>query len=351
MAQLKKNDRRSGRVGYMHVSAYRVLYVLKQLISHRALSYAEINQFMVEHSEIGRVFGAETVTKYINTLRQFGCEIPKANGSQGFKYRLLKSPFLIDVTPEEVKTLLSINRILANHSNSQVHVQFLKFFEDVLWSARLPKTYAEQPISALIDSDSLSHVGGRVAQLRRFQRWCRERQALMVHYGSSISDLRVYYVDVLDVIQDGQTPYVLGYDRESMQQVHLNIHQIQQVRQLPCKVQNRLKWVNIQFQLTGRLAKTYRLYPGEVISSSSRDKDGEVHRLMVRAKTLEPEKLLNRLMKYGTFCEVLSPQYIRQKMALRIERLSQLYESVPLGQPPNILLGHNDEFVNRLLSN
>lgn len=318
--------------GYIHVSAFRVLYVLALLVHQRALTHSEINRCMAEHPMIERVFGAETITKYINTLRVFGCDIPKANGKQQFQYRLEKAPFPVDLSEAHVQLLIELNRLLSGYPDDQLHVQFLKFFEHVLWSSKLQGRYQHHTLTTLLDGEQEGVCTGQeVVQVRKFKKWCRERQALTIHYGQSIEELRVYYLDLLDVIQEEGISYVLGYDRDLMQQVRLDMSLIRQVRQLPCKVQNRLRWVNVQFQLTGRLAKTYRLYADETILSRSINESGDVKRLIVRARTLEPDLLLNRLMKYAPWCEVLSPQYIRQKANNKIETLLNVhYQMEPL---------------------
>ena len=50
-----------------------------------------------------------------------------------------------------------------------------------------------------------------------------------------------------------------------------------------------------------RLSKTYRPYPGEKIVFSNAE------RLHVKTRVLETSGLINRLMKYGDACRIISP--------------------------------------------
>lgn len=303
--------------GYYHVSVYRLLYLFKQLVKYRALTYAEANTLFLEHEPIARGFSSETMTKYINTLRRFGCLIPKANGRQQFQYKLSKAPFCFDLNESDFNALMTVYQTLSMHPDEQLQLEYLDLLEQMMWTARLPQSIAERPLSVLIEEvDNL--VADEQAQVRKFQQWCREKQALVVHYGTSFSNLKVYYIDLYDVLKNESGYFLVGYDRDSLQQIRLDIHKICQVRQLPCKVQNRLKWVNVQFKLTGRLAKTYRLYPDELKQGQTDDS------LIIRARTIDADSLLMRLMKYGPYCEVLSPQYIRRQAIQRIDELNHV---------------------------
>ena len=73
--------------------------------------------------------------------------------------------------------------------------------------------------------------------------------------------------------------------------------------------------MTVVFALYGRLAKSYRLYPDENIVYRSEQE------IQIKTRVTEKSGLMLRLLKYGTSCEVLSPETLRESMRQHIARL------------------------------
>jgi predicted DNA-binding transcriptional regulator YafY len=102
------------------------------------------------------------------------------------------------------------------------------------------------------------------------------------------------------------------------------VARILSAKQLPSKNRRQATQTVVVFALYGRLAKSYRLYPGEKIIYRS---DEECH---IKTKVTEPSGLISRLLKYGPSCQVLAPEALRKTMHQRIEyMLTSLTLNVP----------------------
>ncbi len=299
------------------VSAYRVLYILLLLVRNRMLSLAELNIKLLENPLINRAYNSETITKYINTLRQTGCQIPRANSQTHFQYKLLKNPFPIDFSDEELESANQLLILLASLSDGDLHVGYYKILEKVAWTVT-----DEERIEQLFgDVTGLISAGRREDRelLARYRELCKDAQVLEVDYRVNEREVVTLQVEPLRVTQDGKKLYLVGLDRQNLKQVTLSLSSIQLVRQLPFKSQHKPKMVNVIFSLTGRLAKTYRLFPREVQVSNQEG------RLTIKTRTDDYPVLLSRLLRYGYSCEVLSPAYVRTEMSERIKTLLSLY--------------------------
>jgi hypothetical protein len=93
--------------------------------------------------------------------------------------------------------------------------------------------------------------------------------------------------------------------------------------------------MTLTFKLSGRLAKNYRLYANE--TDLPVENDDSTARL-IQSRVDDSEALMTRLMKYGVHCEIVSPQWARDAIQQRIQRLMgqpfTLAPSVPLSFHP-----------------
>lgn len=297
-----------------NISAYRVLHILLHLVQHQGLNLVQLNHLLLQNALINKTFHEETVSGYINTLRKLGCQIQRPMSKNGFRYQLKTTPFPLNLDEEELHTIQKLFSIASSQPDEEVHIQLIELFQKVKWA--LP--VAMQDLLMWDTEPSASHASVMKYRdlLRKYRKLCRDAQVLELSYqpdgGGAIQQIQI---EPNQVVQLGHRLYLLGVNCNDYQKLKVNLERIVAYRQLPSKIEHRLKSVNVVFRLSGRLAKTYRLYPDEIIVAKDRDS------VTVRAKTSDPASLLDRLMKYNTNCEVVSPDYVRQEMGQRIARL------------------------------
>ena len=107
----------------INTSAYRVLYILLLMIRQRGVGLPDINRALHANPLIKRSFNSETLTKYINTLRFLGCNIPRSSSKTRYCYTLASHPFPMPLTPPQNKLALSVLDILHRQPDTQLYEQ------------------------------------------------------------------------------------------------------------------------------------------------------------------------------------------------------------------------------------
>jgi hypothetical protein len=108
---------------------------------------------------------------------------------------------------------------------------------------------------------------------------------------------------------DSKNVYLRVHDSVKRQTLEIPINSILNISWRPNIVNNVELNTTVVYKLKDRLAKIYRLKENE--HSQGYDADGN----LVVVNRNEPfEKLLSRLMKYSTSCELISPKYLREDM-------------------------------------
>lgn len=299
----------------INISAYRVLYILLLLVQHQSLGLHELNKYLYDNPLIQRTYNSETITKYINTLRKVGCKIPRSSSRHDYSYILKENPFPIQLSEEEMAAAHEMLRVLACQSDEALHMRYHQFLAQVVWM--LSKSQKEVLGVHLDGARSSLPVQQRRALMNRYKEYCADALVLEVQYQADAVQQILMVVEPIRVKQKNGQAYLLGVDRSSRGLVKLNLEKMASVRQLPSKVNQSSKLIQVVFQLYGRLAKTYRLYPGEEVIFSQ----GET--LQIKARTDDVKALLNRLLKYNLLCQVISPASARQEMRQRIQELIQ----------------------------
>lgn len=294
----------------VNISAYRVLFLLLMLVRFRSLNAAELNRHLSENPGVGRAYNSETLTKYINTLREVGCEIPRSTSRNDYSYDLKKTPFPLRIDAVERHVAQKLLALLASQPDEALFSDFQGFLKQLSWYSD-SACLADDNAVALLPLPALSR---RAQQMREYRSYCQAAFTLDITYHADGQELRMQ-MEPHAVVTREQRLLLLGLDCQSQQSKSLDVDQITEVRQLPSKNRRPSSYTNITFALYGRLSKGYRLYPDEKMVYQS---DKEIH---IKARVRETSGLMARLLKYGAQCQILQPESMRDTIRSHISGL------------------------------
>lgn len=181
--------------------------------------------------------------------------------------------------------------------------------------------------TAANDTESIAASGTNVSlPLGEWDRLCRERQQLqmdIVPTSPGTPSASRVIIEPHRLLTEGIAPALLGYSPSQCASVLIPLLTVERVVQLPTINRQDVALQRVVFRLSGRLARTCRLYGGEQILGGSLGVDDH---LSVEAWVAHVDGLLDRLMRYGPHCDVLQPATARRRMRARIaEQLSLLH--------------------------
>lgn len=94
-------------------------------------SYEEIKKYFMENEFIHESISIDTLRVYINSLERLGCEIVRGKKAEGSKYKLVKHPFELRITDEQVKSLIKVFKSLTKSIEVEDLLAMTKFFEKI----------------------------------------------------------------------------------------------------------------------------------------------------------------------------------------------------------------------------
>lgn len=314
MSELTNHTGKEGKP--FSTSAYRVLFILLLLNQHRSLTLLELNLLLLDNEIIQRTYNSETITKYVNTLRAAGCSIPSANRNTGFQYILTKSPLPYALEGESLDCLANLKAFAQQVPTLEVTVkeQLLALTNKLLWGLQTEQRRQLQEKLAKVQQAQNSQASIKVPELiEELRQYCQDKHQLSVDYLATAypTDKRFHQyltIEPLQVQWQENQAVLDCIDTVKQVKLQLNVERILSVQQLPTQSSGRVRLLHVVFQLTGRLAKSYRPYPNEEILRSEDEAT-----LMVRCQCDNPQQLLVRLLRYGAHCSIVSPHGLRQQ--------------------------------------
>lgn len=287
----------------LNISAFRLLYLFRLLSQRQELSLKDLNNLLLEHEWIGKLYTPETIRKYFYTLQRIGADIETKSRGDASRYQLAKTPFTVASNEAELHSTLTILKIMmANPMKSQYKtlLEFLNWMQIY----QLGNHETNTVYTALTSLEST---------LAKYEKLCFEGNLLEIT--TTLPQLKKlkFYPSAIEFQEQknynslNQNFVLCGYTPESMHRLYIPFHVIESCRQISKASVSEVEFTTVVFKLTGRLVKNYRPYAGETILDK-----GDY--LLVKHKAESVLPLLWRLMRYGEHCEIISPDSARTEV-------------------------------------
>ncbi len=265
-----------------NISSMQVIKTLQVLLEDN-YTMAELIE-KLNKNEKEPVFNNSVISKYINTCRYCGIDIPKIHN----KYFVASLPFGLDLSSVEMDLIEKLTESAkADFSKKQFKV-FSKLTE------KIGKYSNKRIIRVEKDSSKLTY--------KTFNDAIEEQRKIRLMYKTR----EVLECIPVDIVQHkGRTFFSVIYNNNEKLVCEERISGIE-ITPLKYSVNNSVP--NVVFVLKGELAKRYEARENEVVTENP-DKT-----LNVVNSGDKKEILLSRLMRYDSNCEIIAPESYRNEM-------------------------------------
>ena len=280
----------------INLSSMRVLQLLNLLFEK---SYT-MQELMTAMGDItGERCTNFLISKYINTCRFCGIDIQKVDG----KYTLLKSPFGIDYSEEELNLIHDIDKLCSKMRVSKT-VRSMKSLLEKL-NQRSSKYYDK--LSLPENDKNIENIEYAIESGYKIELTFKENDKTIT---AIVDPIEFTYKNLKLVL------IVNHYDERKK----IAYSDIENVNTSMIKISSNVSQTTVVFKLKNILAKRYTLKHGEKLVAT--DADGSIS---ILNKSEDKVSLLNRLLKYGDLCEVMTPRGYRKDMKNLIDKTLENY--------------------------
>ncbi len=266
-----------------NLSSMQVLKTLQVLLEGNFTMQELIKK--LNQNEETPVFNNSVISKYINTCRFCGVDIPKIHN----KYFVTGMPFGLELTNSDVILLENLQNTVREKMTSKSLKVFDKFIEKL-------NRYSNKKLARVEKSSyklTAELFEGAVADKRKINLMMKSKQMLECIPCRMIENKGKTYFDV----------YVDGKERL------IDSNRVSGIEVLTQKHIKNFKDTSVIFELKGELACRYTLRENEQILAQS-----ESGTMTISNKGENKDILLSRLLRYDDKCEILNPIEYREEM-------------------------------------
>src|SRR5262249_55550908 len=135
-------------------------------------------------------FNSETLTKYINTLRFLGCDIPRLSSRTDHGYVLAQHPFPLRVDDRPLALAGQLLSLLEHRADNRLAAADRDFCKRLCWIAgREPFAVFSRRDGDGGESNVIDLVEHQRCLMERYSGYCRDGQMLHVRLGAAVTEM------------------------------------------------------------------------------------------------------------------------------------------------------------------
>lgn len=297
-------------------TSIRVLETLK-LLSNNIASIQDIIRHFEKIDPNNRIYTNEVILKYINTLKVFGFRFAKEKD----KYVLLNTISQFNFNEKDLKSLCILEKFAQSFPEEKIKSELNKYMQELEKrfddNTRLLAHNISKPDFTPLRNDYSKYS----AQIKTYEKYCLDEQKLKITYKNQNNQKISMMVEPNEIKYLGNEVFLSVYNPSTAEISDININSVVDITQLPLKSNPTNIYSSVTFRLKDRLAKAYRLHDGEELLRL--ESDGST---IILNKKEDRTLLLKRLMRYGEYCEVISPKNLREQMKQIIKATLNNYQ-------------------------
>ena len=266
-----------------NLSSMQVLKTLQVLLQGNFTMQELVEKLNQNENE--PIFNNSVISKYINTCRYCGIEIPKIHN----RYIVARMPFGLELTPKDVGLLENLQNVVKEDMTSKFYKIFDKFVQKL-------NRYTNKKI-ARVEKDSYQFS----AEL--FENAIKEKRKIRLLFKSKI------LMDCIPIKMSqnkGKTYFNVFYKNKERL---IASERISGIEMLSEKFIPKFNDKSVVFILKGDLAKKYTLRENEQLSQPLSE-----NTITVSNRNENKEILFSRLLRYDDKCEIIHPKEYREEM-------------------------------------
>ncbi|MCQ2789512.1 MAG: WYL domain-containing protein [bacterium] len=292
-------------------TSVRVIETLLLLLNNKLSTNDILNYFRISHPD-SKINNKEVILKYFNTLKVAGYEIQKEKE----KYYINTSPKQINFTEKELEAKELLENIITQFPKTKNIAQIKNLFQNI------DKHYKKSPLKNTSSTQVKLDIKTENIEktLEKLEQYCKDKQKLKIEIKDT-KENKTIIATPLEIIFKNNHFVFSTYTQTTNNITNIPLNKIIKIEQFPTIANTNAPHSTISFELKDRLAKAYKLKDGEKIIDIKQNGN-----IVVTNNTEDKNELIERLLRYGKFCEILTPKTVRDEIKTIIKNAIKNYE-------------------------
>lgn len=252
----------------------------------------------------------------MNTLRSMGCEISRASSKTDHKHILIKHPYGLKLTQDDIKILKRAYRIVKNCADFEILLRYHKLFK------KLAQYVFDEDIKEQLYGISIlkSH---NTEFLEELANDCREKNTITIEYrDGGTRQTKIKNVVAQKIEMQNDKVYLFGFDTNTQESVMLLAKRIRGIISRTYDPDSVIEQKPVEVKFSLKNFNVAGIQDCEEIIESHDDMSqilkGTYHNEFIAVQ---------RMLELGTECTVLEPEHIRQKVIDKLLLMREIYKN------------------------
>jgi len=296
----------------MSLTGYRTLVILK-LLMESPKSTNEINDYFLNNQYIKEKFSNDTIRIYINSLRIAGCEITRANKSNGYKYELIAHPFDFEIPKGQLNSMLK----LYNNIYEKIDIEHI-----------LKLNYLIAKIYPLIKDEKTKEAIKNVAKIKNIDlnilneliHHCKNKNQIIFLYKSPRSGEKYIEIIADKLSFKSEKLYVWGNSNTYQEYSHFRLDRIIKISALKLKQEEKIfPKIKVTYEIYNESKKKYSPGENEKILQQTQDK------IIIEETSGNKFELMQKLLYMAQDCKIIYPEYLKNELIKELKLMKESY--------------------------
>lgn len=293
----------------------RILEIL-QLLSDKGLTRKELIEELKLSSDVDKIYTPEALIKYFNAFESLGLKL----GKYGVRYEFKNAFQKLSLSKEEINAFVLL---LSNYKNlhdkdskeivGEIAHKFNKYFDFDTDELFAKIVYQKERAESKKQRDNI---------LQTLENMMYDKQNVVIVYQKNSNTTEEILAELKQIGERGERYVVSCYLPAEGKNRRLYVDKILKLEQLPQK-NAEVNFLNsVVFEVTGRLALSYKLKESEKVIDFSKT------HLTISNTAEDKEALLRRLLKYGENCKIIKPEEVKEEFIELTDKILENLEAL-----------------------
>lgn len=297
----------------MSFTGFKSLYVFSLLLE-APRTYDEICEAFKRHEFIKETISIDTLRVYLTSLKRAGCEIVRTKKAEGSKYKMVSHPFQLDISDEQIKSLVKVYKAIAKN---------IEIDELIILDKFLRKLVALMNNTKLLDAYERVSVfkGIKIELLDPLMRYCSDKEQITFLYNSPRSGHKEIQIvtEKMDFLNNKL--YLFGTGLEYNQYSYFPVSRIEKIINVSLHKADLsgVKVYTVGYELKGSVPEL-RLNDDETIIETRND-----NTVLVEYSSSNLFMIKQKILSYGYACKVLYPEEVKNEIVATLKAMRAGY--------------------------
>ena len=276
-------------------------------------SYDDLKEILQNHPYLHETVSVDTLRIYLNSLREFGCNIIKTKENGILKFHIEKHPFMLRFTDEQIKSLIKIYKAISKDIDVEELMALMRFFNK---------------ISEYVENDELKEKLRNISPLNNINsdmiyelmKYANNNNEIVVYYNSGNSGRKniTILADKL-YITNGKL-YLSGFNSEHQAYSSFLVSRIIKIASVNFgeKVLN-VPEITVGYKYCRESGDKTELVEGEKLIKTEGNTD------YIEYTSKNKFEITQRILSLSSGCTVLYPEDFKMHIIRTLKKMKEVY--------------------------